>query len=51
MGPFPPGDADYYAEPGRAEAAAEFNTRVVPARDPLRRWPSGSAVAPGETSD
>jgi hypothetical protein len=51
MGPFPPAELAYGADPVRAAAAARFNTRLVMPRDPLRRWPSGSAVAPTGASD
>ncbi|MCZ6649340.1 MAG: FG-GAP-like repeat-containing protein [Acidobacteria bacterium] len=51
MGPFPPADRAYAADPQRAAIAARYNTREVTARDPLRRWPTGSAVAPPDGSD
>jgi len=44
MGGYPPDPGAYHADPERAEADARFNTRVIPTDDPLRRWPSGSAV-------
>ncbi len=51
MGPFPPATGAYAADPLRAAVAARYNTREVMARDPLRRWPTGSAVAPSAGSD
>ena len=51
MGAFPPAESAYWADPARAEAAARYNTRQILPRDPLRRWPTGSAVAPAGASD
>ncbi|MFQ5719697.1 MAG: FG-GAP-like repeat-containing protein [Acidobacteriota bacterium] len=44
MGSFPPPASAYFADAARAASAARFNTRVVGAHDPLRRWPTGAAI-------
>jgi hypothetical protein len=44
MGAFPPEPEAYLADQVRARTDTEYNTRVILPSDPLRRWPSGSAV-------
>ncbi len=51
MGSFPPAAGAYAEDPERAEWVRRYNTRRQVPRDPLRRWPTGSAVAGEPASD